>query len=56
MEVSIIPHRPVTRSDLKQERSFLHESVSTVLQLVVALIHVVSRMLNFLTNSDLIKI
>ena len=35
-EVSIISHRPVTRSDLKQERSFFRGSVSTVLQLVVA--------------------
>ena len=34
-EVSIISHRPVTRSDLKQERSFLRGSVSTFLQLVV---------------------
>ena len=37
-EVSIISHRPVTRSDLKQEMSFLRGSVSTVLQLVVALL------------------
>ena len=35
-EVSIISHRPVTRSDLKQERSFFRGSVSTFLQLVVA--------------------
>ena len=35
-EVSIISHRPVTRSDLKQERSFFRGSVLTVLQLVVA--------------------
>ena len=35
-EVSIISHRPVTRSDLKQERLFFRESVSTFLQLVVA--------------------
>ena len=34
-EVSIIPHRPVTRSDLKQERSVFRGSVSTFLQLVV---------------------
>ena len=34
-EVSIISHRPVTRSDLKQERSFFRGSVSTFLQLVV---------------------
>ena len=31
-EVSIISHRPVTRSDLKEERSFFRGSVSTVLQ------------------------
>ena len=37
-EVSIIPHRPVTRSDLQQERSFFRGSVSTFLQLVVAFI------------------
>ena len=36
-EVSIISHRPVTRSDLQQERSFFRGSVSTFLQLVVAL-------------------
>ena len=35
-EVSIIFYRPVTRSDLKQERSFFRESVSSFLQLVVA--------------------
>ena len=35
-EVSIISYRPVTRSDLKQERSFFRGSVSTFLQLVVA--------------------
>ena len=35
-EVSIISHRPVTRSDLKQERSFFLRSVSLFLQLVVA--------------------
>ena len=34
-EVSIISHRPVTRSDLQQERSFFRGSVSTFLQLVV---------------------
>ena len=37
-EVSIIFYRPVTRSDLKQERLFFRGSVSTLLQLVVALI------------------
>ena len=36
-EVSVISQRPVTRSDLKQERSFFLWSVSTFLQLVVAL-------------------
>ena len=36
-EVSIASHRPVTRSDLKQERLFFRGSVSTFLQLVVAL-------------------
>ena len=35
-EVSIIFYRPVTRSDLKQERSFFRGSVSSFLQLVVA--------------------
>ena len=34
-EVSIISHGPVTRSDLKRERLFSRESVSTFLQLVV---------------------
>ena len=36
-EVSIISYRPVTRNDLKQERSFFRGSVSTFLQLVVAM-------------------
>ena len=35
-EVSITFYRPVTRSDLKQERSFFRGSVSSFLQLVVA--------------------
>ena len=35
-EVSIISHEPVTSSDLKHERLFFRESVSTFLQLVVA--------------------
>ena len=35
-EGSITSHRPVTRSDLKQGRSFFRGSVSTFLQLVVA--------------------
>ena len=35
-EVSIISHRPLTRSNLKQERSFFRGTVSTFLQLVVA--------------------
>ena len=35
-EVSIIFYRPVTRSDLKQERSFFRGSVSSFLQLFVA--------------------
>ena len=37
-EIIIISHRPVTNSDLKQERSFFRWSVSTFLQLVVALL------------------
>ena len=36
-EVSILSHRPVTSSDLKQEWLFFRESVSTFLQLVVAI-------------------
>ena len=35
-EVSIIFYRPVTRRDLKRERSFFRRSVSSFLQLVVA--------------------
>ena len=35
--VSIIFYRPVTRSDLKQERSFFRGSVSSFLQLVDAI-------------------
>ena len=38
-EVSIIFYRPVTRSDLKQETSFFHGSVSSFLQLVVATLY-----------------
>ena len=34
--VTILSHRPVTSSDLKQDRLFFRESVSTFLQLVVA--------------------
>ena len=33
---SILSHRPVTSSDLKQDRLFFRERVSTSLQLVVA--------------------
>ena len=36
-EVSILSHRPVTSSDLKQETLFFSESVLTFLPLVVAL-------------------
>ena len=35
-EVSIISQRPVNSRDLKHERVFFRESVSTFLQLVVA--------------------
>ena len=35
-EVSVIPHRPVTSSDLRKEMSLFRGSVSTFLQLVVA--------------------
>ena len=35
-EVSILSHRPVTSSDLKLDRLFFRESVSTFLRLVVA--------------------
>ena len=34
--LSILSHRPVTSSDLKQDRLFFRESVSTFLQLVDA--------------------
>ena len=34
--VTILSHRSVTSSDLKQDRLFFRESVSTFLQLVVA--------------------
>ena len=42
-EVSIISHRPVTSTDLKQERLLFCWGVSTILQLVVAfqLIHLI---------------
>ena len=42
-EVSIISHRPVASTDLKQERLLFCWSVSTILQLVVAfqLIHLI---------------
>ena len=35
-EVSIISHRPVTSTDLKQKWCFFRRNVSPVLQLVVA--------------------
>ena len=35
-EVSILSHKPVTSSDLKQDRLFFRGSVSTFLQLLVA--------------------
>ena len=35
-KVSMLSHRPVTTSDLKQDRLFFRERVSTFLQLVVA--------------------
>ena len=44
-EVSIISYRPVTRSDLKQERPFFRGSVSTFLQLVVTMLFVIQRTL-----------
>ena len=50
-EVSIIFYRPVTRSDLKQERSFFRGSVSSFLQLVVAGRHLIN---TSLVNSLLI--
>ena len=34
--VTILSNRPVTSSDLKQDKLFFRESVSTFLQLVVA--------------------
>ena len=37
--VTILSHRPVTSSDLKQDRLFFRESVSTFLQLVVRVLH-----------------
>ena len=37
-EIIITSHRPVTSSDFKQERQFFRRSVSTFLQLVVALL------------------
>ena len=46
-EVSISPHRPVTSSDLKQERLCFCESVSTFLQLVVALHVLLCKDVNF---------
>ena len=41
-EVSIISQRPLNGSDLKHERVFFRESVSTFLQLVVATLKVTS--------------
>ena len=41
-EVSIISQRPVNSSDLKHERVFFRESVSTFLQLVIATLKVTS--------------
>ena len=45
-EISIIFYRPVTRSDLKQERSFFRGSVSSFLQLVAASEHSKANALN----------
>ena len=44
--VSIISYRPVTRSDLKEKRSFSRGSVSSFLQLVVAFIDTKSRVIH----------
>ena len=41
--VTILSHRPVTSSDLKQDRLFFRESVSTFLQLVVARLQRIKR-------------
>ena len=38
-EVSVISHRPMTSSNLKQERSFFHGHASTFLQLVIWVLH-----------------
>ena len=57
-EVSIIFYRPVTRSDLKQERSFFRGSVSSFLQLVVEMDPKGNPYLNktaFLCQNDIIK-
>ena len=48
-EVSFIFYRPVTRSDLKQERAFFRGSVSTFLQLVVATACPNGKLLNWLS-------
>ena len=37
-DLSIISHRPVTSSNLKQERSFIRRSVSTFLQLFIVMV------------------
>ena len=58
-EVSIISYRPVTRSDLKKERSFFRGSVSTFLQLVVPFVLVYVNLLkgfSFLSSIHLCKI
>ena len=51
-EVSIISHRPVTRSDLKQERSFFRGSVSTSLQLVVATCYLFENLKPFFASAN----
>ena len=51
-EVSIISHRHVTRSDLKQERSFLRGSVSTFLQLVVATCYLFESLKPFFASAN----
>ena len=48
-ELSIIFYRPVIRSDLKQERSFIRGSVSTFSQLVVATACPNGKLLNWLS-------
>ena len=56
--VSILSHRPVTSSDLKQDRLFFRESVSTFLLLVEAarLYLLNNKVLSYLISANTVSV